>query len=70
MTRLIFASILLTAVASAQLTTDQKIADFQNLSALYAKQYAPYEWKRTLFGFDLLNTVGWLDRVRAIGLLL
>ena len=56
MTRFILASFLLSAVASAQMTTDQKIADFQNLSALYAKQYAPYEWKRTLFGFDLLYT--------------
>ena len=65
MTRLIATLILFNAVAFAQLTADQKIADFQSLSALYAKQYAPYEWKRTLFGFDLLETKSWLDRVRA-----
>ena len=65
MIRLVLPLILLSAVASAQLTSDQKIADFQSLSALYAKQYAPYEWKRVLFGFDLLNTTGWLNRVRA-----
>ncbi|MGH9722355.1 MAG: PDZ domain-containing protein [Bryobacteraceae bacterium] len=48
--------------AFAQLTTGQKLADFNFLAGLYAKQYAPYEWKRTLFGFDALNIGPWLDR--------
>jgi hypothetical protein len=47
----------------AQLTAEQKIADFRYLAGLYAKQYASYEWKRTLFGFDSLNVAPWLDRV-------
>ena len=47
----------------AQLTAEQKIADFRYLAGLYAKQYASYEWKKTLFGFDALDIAPWLDRV-------
>jgi len=43
---------------------DQKLLDFQQLAALYDKQYAPYEWKRDALGFDLLRLAPWLDRVR------
>ncbi len=53
----------LAPAALADLTPEQKLADFRELAALYDKQYAPYEWKRTLFGFDLLNIAPWLDRV-------
>src|SRR5262249_6392428 len=49
----------------AQLTTDQKVFDFQTLAAIYAKHYAPDEWKRTLFQFDAFAIGPWLDRVRA-----
>ena len=49
--------------ASAQLTMDQKIHDFENIAAIYAKRYAPYEWKKELFGFDLFDIGPWLDRV-------
>jgi len=34
-----------------------------NLSALYAKNYGPYELHRDLFGFDLYNIQPWLDQV-------
>jgi hypothetical protein len=54
---------LLAAPASAQLTVDQKIHDFENIAALYAKRYAPYEWKKQLFGFDLFEIRPWLDRI-------
>lgn len=47
----------------AELTADQKIADFRVLAGLYAKEYAPYEWKKTLFGFDALDLSPWLTRV-------
>src|SRR5262245_17824138 len=47
----------------AQLTQGQKIADFLNLAGLYAKNYAPYEWKRDVYGFDLLNLGPWIDQV-------
>src|SRR5262249_48511791 len=46
------------------MTVDQKVADFQQLAATYAKNYGPYEWKIASQGFDLLNIKPWLDRVR------
>lgn len=48
----------------ADLTPDQRAHDFQNMAALYAKRYAPLEWKKTAFNFDLLDLRPWLDRVR------
>jgi C-terminal processing protease CtpA/Prc len=53
------------AASLAQLKPEQKIADFQSMAGLFAKQYAPYEWKRDALGFDLLAVGPWLDRVRA-----
>jgi len=49
----------------AQLTADQKLQDFQALAALYAKRYAPYEWKRDALHYDLLNIAPWLAKVQA-----
>jgi hypothetical protein len=46
----------------AQLSPEQKSADFRYLAGIYAKQYASYEWKRTLFGFDALDIQPWLER--------
>jgi Peptidase family S41 len=54
---------LMADVATAQLTVEQKVADFQNIAGLYAKRYAPYEWKRDIFGFDLLNAAPWIDKI-------
>lgn len=56
--------VLLSAPAAAQLTVQQKLADFQSLVSLYAKQYAPYEWKRDTQGFDLYNVAPWVERIR------
>ncbi|MDP2999004.1 MAG: S41 family peptidase [Bryobacterales bacterium] len=47
---------------SAQMTREQKLADFQQLAAVYAKNYAPYEWKRDALGFDLYQIGPWLER--------
>jgi C-terminal processing protease CtpA/Prc len=55
----------LATVCSAQLTLDQKVNDFEHLAALYAKQYGPYEWKKELQAFDLLDLTPWLSKVRA-----
>src|SRR5882672_2086573 len=52
------------AAGRAQLLPDQKLQDFQQLAALYAKQYAPYEWKRDMLKVDLLQLSPWLDKVR------
>ena len=49
----------------AQLTTEQKVADFKALAGLYDKNYAPYDWKKQVFGFDLLNIQPWLEQVLA-----
>lgn len=49
--------------AAAQLTREQKLQDFQQLASLYAKHYAPYEWKRDTLRFDAMNIGPWLDRV-------
>ena len=51
--------------AFAQLTQQQKLADFTALAALYDRQYAPYEFKRDVIGFDLLNLTPWLAQVTA-----
>lgn len=66
--RLCYRLLPLSLVASlgfAQLTMDQKVSDFQALSALYAKRYGPYEWKRDALGFDLFNIAPWLAQVQA-----
>ena len=60
--------LLLSLVATqgyAQLTTDQKLSDFQALAGLYAKRYGPYEWKRDALGVDLFNIAPWLAQVQA-----
>ncbi len=61
--RTFFILLLCSFSACAQLTVDQKIEDFHSLAGIYAKRYAPYDWKKMLFGFDTLNIAPWLDRV-------
>lgn len=62
--KLIVLGVLIAVQARAQMTVAQKLLDFQQLVAVYAKQYAPYEWKRDAIGFDLLQIDPWLERVR------
>jgi hypothetical protein len=50
--------------AQDALSAKQRIADLEQLAALYAKNYAPYEWKRDVIGFDLLRLTPWLQRVQ------
>src|SRR5262245_41292446 len=61
------AMLLATSVAapSAQdaLTTNQRDADIEQLASMFAKNYAPYEWKRDVIGFDLYRLTPWLQRV-------
>ncbi len=54
----------LPVLAFGQLTTDQKLLEFNYLADLYAKRYGPYEWKKQQ-GFDLLDLAPWLAKVRA-----
>jgi hypothetical protein len=53
------------AAPSAQdaLATKQRDADLVQLASMFAKQYAPYEWKRDVIGFDLYRLTPWLQRV-------
>lgn len=51
--------------AAAQMTPDQRRADFEQLAGLVSKAYAPYEWKRDALGFDSLKIGAWLERVGA-----
>ena len=58
-----------TALASAPhaqdaLTGRQRAADLNQLASFYAKNYAPYEWKRDVFGFDLFNLTPWLREIQ------
>lgn len=55
----------LSHAALAQLQPDQKLTDFQTLVALFNKQYAPYDWKRTALNYDMLRIAPWLDKVQA-----
>src|SRR6476661_8035282 len=61
--RLLLVFLFSAGLSLAQLTSDQKVADFQYLASLYAKQYGPYEWKRDVIRFDLLEIQPWLARV-------
>lgn len=65
----LFRSVLLPVVLAsaclAQMTPAQKTTDFLQLVGLYAKNYAPYEWKKIVFGYDLLDVKPWLDQVEA-----
>jgi hypothetical protein len=46
--RLLLVFVFSTGLSTAQLTSDQKVADFQYLASLYAKHYGPSEWKRVI----------------------
>jgi len=47
------------SAARAQLTEAQRQADLGQLIGLFDKNYGPYEWKRDVLGFDLLNAKPW-----------
>ena len=49
--------------AQDALTARQRTADLNQLASFYAKNYAPYEWKRDVFGFDLFNLTPWLHQI-------
>jgi C-terminal processing protease CtpA/Prc len=61
--RLLVALCCAPALCFAQMTARQKTSDFRQLVALYERNYAPAEWKKQVFGFDLFDAKPWLDRV-------
>ncbi|MDZ4802412.1 MAG: S41 family peptidase [Bryobacteraceae bacterium] len=55
----------MSSLCFGQLTTEQKISDFQQTVGLFVKGYGPYEWKKQLLGFDLADTDPWIAKIRA-----
>jgi hypothetical protein len=51
-------------LASGQMTTEQKVADFTSLSQFYVRHYTPANWKIVQFGFDLRDLRPWIEKVR------
>lgn len=49
----------------ADMTPDQREFEIRRMAATYAKNYAPYEWKRELFNYDMLDITEWVRRARA-----
>jgi len=62
--RLLVLSVALPGACLGQLTTDQRLLDFDYLAARLAVSYAPYEWKRELVKFDHYDTAPWRERIR------
>ncbi len=56
---ILFAS---STLRAQNLTPAQKDADFRYLASLYSTYYAPVDWKKQLFNFDVLAIKPWLDR--------
>ena len=50
---------------AAQLTTEQRVQDFQQLTSLYARYYAPAQWKALALGRNIFDVAPYLQRVRA-----
>ncbi|MCX6597524.1 MAG: S41 family peptidase [Acidobacteria bacterium] len=51
--------------AAAQLTTEQRVQDFQQLTSLYARYYAPAQWKAVALGRNIFDVAPYIQRVRA-----
>jgi len=58
-----FVSLCLVFPSLAQLAPEQKLVDFHELAANFAKRYAFTEWKQDAIQWDSLNLVPWLERV-------
>src|SRR5689334_7665881 len=66
MKKLMIALVLFSAapfVRAQHLTPAQKESDFRYLASEFSTYYAPVDWKKQLFNFDVLSIKPWLDRV-------
>ena len=50
--------------ALAQMTPAQREFDFRVMAANLSRYYAPSDWKRQLFGFDMFDLRPWLEKIR------
>lgn len=72
MRRIFVALALVTAAAGATthaqtaLTEPQRIDDLNQIAGFYSKNYAPYERKIELFGFDLLRLNHWFQAIHKV----
>lgn len=57
--------LLFTQAGFGQLTPAQRQQEMIQLIQLYNRSYGPYEWKRELFNFEMLNARPWLTRAAA-----
>lgn len=64
--RVCFLFCFLALAGHAQLTTDQRQADFRSLVDLYSRRYAPIAWKQELFNFNVLDLSPWTGRVAQV----
>jgi hypothetical protein len=48
----------------AQLTQSEKLTDFLQVVGLYAKNYAPYQEKKAVYGFDLYDIQPWINQIQ------
>ena len=62
--RLLLLSVAISTACLGQLTTEQRLFDFDYLAARLAVSYAPYEWKREFAKFDHYETAPWRERIR------
>src|SRR5260370_431226 len=60
--RIISLLLAVSAACSAQMTKEQKVADFLQLASTYAINYGPTQWKRDALHVDLLNIGDWLNQ--------
>jgi hypothetical protein len=64
MKAILFATVFVTAIVSAQnLTPEQKQADFRFMAGQFTTYYAPLDWKKQALNVDALNINPWLARV-------
>jgi hypothetical protein len=50
----------------AQLTTEQRVHDFQELGAALSRFYAPANWKIEALGANIFNLRPWIERIRTV----
>jgi hypothetical protein len=60
--RIIALVLAVSAACSAQMTKEQKVADFLQLASTYAVNYGPAQWKRDALHVDILNISDWLSK--------
>lgn len=51
--------------AWGQLSEAQKLAEFDQLTGIFAKGYGPHDWKKRTLGVDLFDGASWRDQIRA-----